>query len=114
MHDKPLVMIPMTDTTLEPVFADIDPCNGSTNTMTNHALLNCYGICLVRRNKKLSGTLAQRNFLQKQATINNNDSIPLAFPEGILFTNVFPTMSADNSIIGALPALLLHRDEILN
>jgi hypothetical protein len=114
MHEKPLVTIPTTDTTLEPIFADIDPRNGSTNTMTNHALLNCYGSCLVRRNKKLSGTLAQRNFLQKQATINNGDSIPLAFPEGMLFTNVFPTMSADNSIIGALPASLLHGDEILN
>ena len=105
--------IPTTDAGVEPTFVNIQTPGLLNTRMTNHALLNCYGSCLVRRNKKLVGTVAQRSFLQKLVATNDGECIPLIYPEGMLFSDIFYKDTNDGSVIGAIPAALLHGDRVL-
>ena len=110
---QPCSEVPTTCAQEHPIHADITTPDLSTNKMTNHALLNCYGSCLIRRNARLSGTLKQQSFLQRLVATNTGTNIPLIYPEGMLFTDIFYCSNASQSIIGALPAALLHGDGIL-
>ena len=105
--------VPSTNASIEPCFAGISGHDPAVSTMTNHALLNCYGSCLIRRNRKLTGTVAQRAFLQRLVASNKGGSIPLIYPEGMLFSDIFYADNTEGAIIGALPAALLHGDSIL-
>ena len=109
----PAVEVPTTDTSAEPVFSSVTTPTLHTTRITNHALLNCYGSCLVRRNKRLAGTLSQQSFLQRLVATSGTDAIPLVYPEAMLFSDIFYASSADGSMYGALPAALLHGDDIL-
>ena len=40
--------IPTTNASIEPCFADVTEHDSAVSTLTNHALLNCYGSCLIR------------------------------------------------------------------
>ena len=105
--------IPTTNASIEPSFADVTEHDSAVSTITNHALLNCYGSCLIRRNRKLTGTVAQRAFLQRLVACHQGDTIPLIYPEAMLFSDIFYTDNKHGAIVGALPAALLHGDVVL-
>ena len=105
--------IPTTNASMEPCFSDISGHDQNVSTITNHALLNCYGSCLIRRNRKLTGTIAQRGFLQRLVASHKGDTIPLIYPEAMLFSDIFYADNGNGAIIGALPAALLHGDMVL-
>lgn len=72
-----------------------------------YILINSFGKCLIRRGKKISGNKAERSFLQR-ILATHSDSIPLLYPEGMLFPSIFwKTSVCDQSVIGALPGCLL-------
>ena len=110
---QPPSVLPTTSAQEGPVYANITTSDLSENKMTNHALLNCYGSCLVRRNAKLSGTLRQRSFLQRLVATKTGTNVPLVYPEAMLFTDIFYASNDSGSVLGALPAALLHGDGIL-
>lgn len=114
MHHNPGVMIPTTNAATEPIYGSMETESFDDSCITNHALLNTWGSCLVRRNRKLQGTLAQQSFLQKLASNSEGTSIPLVYPEAMLFSDIFPISNQDGSMIGAIPAALLHGDQVLN
>ena len=111
------ISLPTTDAGVMPIYSVVDNEPYYSHRMTNHALLNCYGGCLVRRNQHLQATLKQRNFLQRLVANNPqttmNESVPLIYPEGMLFTDQFYSSNEDGSIIGALPSALHHDDKVL-
>lgn len=107
------ITLPSTNAAEDPIYADISAPDINNSKMTSHALLNCYGSCLVRRNRKLAGTLAQRSFLQKLVATNTRTTVPLVYPEGMLFSDIFFADTPEGAIIGALPAALLHGDRVL-
>ena len=107
------ITLPSTNAAQDPIYASISASDVENSKMTSHALLNCYGSCLVRRNRKLAGTLAQRSFLQKLVATNVGSSVPLVYPEGMLFSDIFFADTQCGAVIGALPAALLHGDRIL-
>ena len=111
--DDPPVEVPTTDSSAEPVYGTVTTPSLQCTKITNHALLNCYGSCLVRRNKKLAGTLAQQSFLQRLVATSPGDTVPLVYPEAMLFSDIFYASGPDGSMFGALPAALLHGDDIL-
>ena len=104
--------IPTTNAGLRPIYTVIENEPYKNSYLTNHALLNVYGGCLVRRKEQLKGTTRQRNFLQRLVTAapmgTRVRSLPLLYPEGMLFTDIFYLDEEDGSIVGALPAALLH------
>ena len=105
--------VPATDAGLNSTLAEISKGECSECRMTNHALLNVHGTCLIRKNNKIQGTLAQKAFLQKHVSTFPGRSIPLIYPEGCLHTDVFPFGLEDGSVIGAMPFSLLNSQHVL-
>jgi len=105
--------IPATDAGTLPVFSLVESAAYTPYSATNHVILNNYGHMLMRRNKKLTGTLSQRHFLQRIVARQPGQSLPLVYPEGMLFSDIFCFDEKGHSIVGALPAALLHDDRTL-
>ena len=108
------VFVPTTCAGLDPIFTATTTEPYKSHTISNHCLLNFYGHCLIRRNKRLQGTKRQRNFLQRLVAVNENSCIPLIYPESLLFTDCFYVNEQDGSTIGALPAALLNSNRVLS
>ena len=79
----------------------------------NHVLLNSSGSSLLRRDNKLRGSRAQRNFLQRLVASNENESVPLIYPEAMLFPNYFWCEQDDCSVVGAIPNACLKDNATL-
>jgi len=105
--------VPCTNAGVKPIYCSINNEPYASNAVSNHVLLNHYGSCLVRRNSKMAGTLRHQNFLQGIASTSAGDSIPLVYPEGMLFPDHFFLDEEDGSVLGALPAAALHDDRVL-
>ena len=106
-------IVPTTNAGLRPIYSVVQNEPYASNRISNHVILNHYGSCLIRRNKPISGTLKQRNFLQGITAKMPGHSIPLLYPEAMLFTDQFFLDNNDGSIIGALPAAALHNEKVL-
>ena len=77
-------------------------------TISGHVLLNQCGSLLTRQKHELKGSSKHHFFLQKIVATSNGSSIPLMYPEGILFPSIHWKMANDNcSILGCIPAPLL-------
>lgn len=113
MTDDMSVNVPTTNSGQEPITGTVNQGEYAEHRMSNHALLNTYGSCLLRKNSRLSGSLAQQAFLQKQVATTQGESIPLIHPEAMLFSSLFPFAAPDGSPIGALPAAMLQSDAML-
>ena len=105
--------IPGTNAGLRPIYNVVDTGVYSDYCVSNHAILNFYGGCLIRRNTKFLGSVKQRNFLQRQAATIYGETIPLIYPEGMLYPDIFYSGTVDHSIIGAIPAAMLRDPGIL-
>jgi hypothetical protein len=104
-----------TDPGTMPIYTHLDEGSDyASSSASNHVLLNSLGHMLIRRNKQLSGTSNQRNFLQRLVSRMPGDTLPLAYPEGMLFANIFHYDTKNGDIVGALPSALLNSDETLH
>ncbi len=81
----------------------------------SHIILNNCGKLLVRRGIKLKGTKVQQRFLQSIVAKCNGKSVPLLYPEALLFPSIFwREEKFDSSPIGAIPCCLLAQDSTLS
>ena len=78
--------------------------------ISGHVILNQCGSLLTRRGKyKMRGWNSQRHFLQRICATTMGDSIPLLYPEGMIFPSIFYANAPDDSsILGAIPSSLLN------
>lgn len=105
--------IPTTNAANTPVYVQVETEPYKSCTASNHVILNHFGSCLIRRNADMSGTKTQKSFLQRLVATTPGTSVPLLYPEGMLFTDVFYSDEADGSTAGALPVCLLHDASVL-
>ena len=74
--------------------------------VSGHVLFNMAAACLSRYGRSpISGTQAQRHFIQRLASSISGESCPLLYMESSLFPRIFYHSSSDDSysILGALP-----------
>ena len=77
-------------------------------TISGHVILNQCGSLLTRKKHELKGSSKHKFFLQKIVATSAGSSVPLMYPEGILFPSIHWKMADDGcSIIGCIPAPLL-------
>ena len=73
-----------------------------------HVILNQCGSLLVRTRSQLRGTIFQRNFLQSIAARSCTNTVPLAYPEAMLFPSIFwKDGDRNGGFLGAIPAPVL-------
>jgi predicted GIY-YIG superfamily endonuclease len=75
--------------------------------ISSHVVLNGVGSCLIRRNRPLNPTRAQSAFLEKLVSTSEGHSVPLVYPEGMMFPSIFWKDTSDGSLLGAIPSSLL-------
>lgn len=78
-------------------------------------ILNNMGSLLAWRDNKLRGSRRQQNFLQRIISTTPGNSVPLVYPEAMLFPSIFwkDDGAGDAAILGALPCGLLAHDATL-
>ena len=77
-------------------------------TINGHVVLNQCGCLLTRKRHMIKGNKKQNYFIQKLCAISTGASIPLMYPEGMLFPSIFWKSAMDSlSIVGAIPSPLL-------
>ncbi len=80
-----------------------------------HVILNNCGMLLARRGHKLKGSKIQQRFLQCIVARNVSKSVPLLYPEALLFPSIFWKQNdVDLAPLGAIPCCLLAHDSTLN
>ena len=102
-------VIPTTDASDMPY--TINECEQEGNEYVHgHVILNQACTLLSRHNKDIVGYKNQKNFIQRLASTTVGDSIPLLYPEAMLFPSIFYMMDTNScSFPGALPAGLLAK-----
>ena len=78
-----------------------------------HVIFNKYQRLLTRYNGKLSATRTERNFVERIVSTSSTHSVPLVYPEGVLFPSLFWHMCPDGSIPGAIPGALMTSNQKL-
>ena len=77
-------------------------------TVNGYTLMNQCGTLLTRKNHELKASTKQKFFLQKICSTSNGISIPLLYPEAMLFPSIYWKSADDKcSLVGAVPAPLL-------
>ena len=84
------------------------------NIIPGCSLLNNCGSLLCRRKTKLRGTRDQQNFLQNIASNTPGRTVPLGYPEGMLFPSIFFKADAEGSLPGAIPCGMLASNRHLS
>jgi hypothetical protein len=70
-------------------------------------VLNGVGSCLIWRNQPISHRRYQLAFLERLVCTSKGHSVPLVYPEEMLFPSIFWKDTIDSSLIGAIPSFLL-------
>ena len=78
--------------------------------ISGHVLMTQQGTLLTRRNKTLSLTKNQKNFLEKIVATESSNSIPLLYTEAMLFPSYFWKTSIDGTCLGAIPTCFMTND----
>ena len=105
--ESPEEEFPTTDTGNEKGLIDIEGIQPSAS-IPSHCLLNNCGNLLCRKETKLHGTNAQKGFLQGIVARTRNRSVPLLYPEAMLFPSIFwKSDNLDCTIPGAIPCGLM-------
>ena len=80
-------------------------------TISGHVIMNQCGSLLTRKTHQIKGNRQQSFFIQKLCSTSKGSSIPLVYPEGLLFPSIFWKTARDNcSIVGAIPYPLLSQE----
>jgi hypothetical protein len=78
------------------------------NRVSGHVILNQCGSLLSRRNHDIRGSSKHKFFLQKIHATSDGESIPLLYPESMIFPSIFPFCDPDGiPSLGCIPAPLL-------
>lgn len=104
--------VPTTNAGVLPVYS-IPEGDYEDACVNNHVVLNTFGHMLMRRNKKIAGTMNQRHFLQRMVSRVPGDSLSLVYPEGMLFGDIFNYDTINGTIVGAIPSALLNSGGVL-
>ena len=90
---------------------NIDVSSRRVETMVNknnylnlHALFNKHMSLLIRSKSILQPTKKEQSFLQRIVSTAGHQSVPLLYPEGMLFPSLFWKGHEDGSIEGAIPS----------
>ncbi|MHA7927462.1 MAG: GIY-YIG nuclease family protein [Marinobacter sp.] len=114
-HVNDGMLLPRTDSHRRPFEFDVSRLYEQGESIPNHILLNVNGNLLIRRHKKLLGSKASRHFLQRLvATSERFGSVPLMYPEGVLFPTIFWMDMIDSSVVGSIPVCCLSDKQTLN
>ena len=106
-------LIPTTDTGEIAVTVEEDNWFESANKVhvSGHVLMNQCGSLLTRKNHEIRGSSKHRFFLQRISATSIGTSIPLLYPEAMIFPSIFwKSIDSNGSIAGALPASLLSEN----
>ena len=80
--------------------------------ISGHVLLNQCGTLLTRKKHQIKGSSRHNFFIQKIIATCRGSSIPLMYPEGILFPSIHWKMAPNNcSIVGCIPVPLLTESD---
>ena len=80
-----------------------------------HVILNNCGMLLARRGYKLKGSKLQQRFMQCIVARSVSKSVPLLYPEALLFPSIFwKENNFDSAPLGAIPCCLLANDSKLS
>ena len=78
--------------------------------VSGHVILNQCGSLLSRTNDDIKGSSKHKFFLQKIHSSFDGESIPLLYPESMLFPSIFPFPDPNgNTSVGSIPAPLLSK-----
>lgn len=101
-----VTLIPTTDA--GNMCVEVEQKSGIGSYLSGHVILNQCGSLLSRLKDKIKGFSGQKNFLQRLCSTIKGESIPLAFPDAMVFSSLFWYMVPGNfSYAGAIPAALL-------
>ena len=105
---------PTTDTGEVPLFIsneeDQDKLTHDNLHVRGKVVLNQCRTLLTRSKHQISGSSKHKFFLQKIHTISPGNSMPLFYPENVIFPSIFyNSEGADRVGLGAIPAPLLTR-----
>ena len=80
------------------------------NRVSGHVIFNQCGSLLSRRDHEIKGSSKHQFFLQKIHATTNGESVPLLYPESMLFPSIFSFDDPDGfPSVGCIPAPLLCR-----
>ena len=80
------------------------------NRVSGHVILNQCGSLLSRKDHEINGSSKHKFFLQKIHSTSDGLSIPLLYPESMLFPSIFPFEDPDGfPSLGCIPAPLLSK-----
>ena len=82
--------------------------------VSGHVILNQACALLSRRDKSIKGYRYQKHFVQRIAATSVGKSIPLLYPEAMLFPSIFYKMNENGSLVGALPSSLVSTSKSCN
>ena len=74
--------------------------------ISGHIILNFVGTLLTRKQYQLKSSSIHKYILQRLVSTTIVHSLPLLYPERMLFPSIFWKIQ-ENSILGAIPAILL-------
>ena len=82
---------------------------GNEFKINGSVILNQCGSLLTRKTHELKGSSYHKHFLQRMCATTTGSSIPLLYPEGMLFPSIHWKAAEDKcSIVGAIPSSLLN------
>jgi hypothetical protein len=74
--------------------------------ISDYIALNGVGNCLIQRNQLIHPRRYQSVFLERLVCTSEGHSVPLVYPEGIMFPSIFWKDTIDSSLIGAISSSL--------
>lgn len=102
--------IPTTNAAEEAFHIRDEEGQRSINRVSGHVILNQCGSLLSRRDHEIKGSSKHQFFLQKIHSTTNGESIPLLYPESVLFPSIFSFEDPEGfPSVGCIPAPLLCR-----
>jgi hypothetical protein len=75
--------------------------------ISGYIVVNGVGSCLIQRNQPIHPSRYQSAFLEGLVCTSEGHSVPLMYPEGMMFPSIFWKDTIDSSLIGAIPSSLL-------
>jgi hypothetical protein len=86
----------------------------SASSIPLTVLFNKHLHVLIRRNYELKATKMMKGFLEHIVATWDDDTVPLLYPEGMLFPHIFFHQREDRSIDGCIPAPLWNSDRTVH
>jgi len=80
--------------------------------ISGHVVLNNCGTCLIRRKRPLRPSRYQAAFLERIVATSDGYSVPLVYPEAMMFPSIFYKDTTDGSLLGGIPSCLLADDNV--